>query len=80
MKKSQGAKSREYGGWGNDSYFVFRQKLLDKDGSVRRGVVMVKISRSVLAKVWGYVRILGTNLAATRFMSNSSVRTRWHVP
>jgi hypothetical protein len=29
------------GGW-DDSHFVFRQKLLDEDGSVRRGVVMVK--------------------------------------
>jgi hypothetical protein len=29
---------------------------------------------------WSAVRILGTNLAATRCMPNSSVRTRWHVP
>jgi hypothetical protein len=29
---------------GDDSQFVFRQKLLGKDGSVRRGVVMVKQS------------------------------------
>jgi hypothetical protein len=27
---------------GNDSHFVFRQKMLGEDGSVRRGVVMVK--------------------------------------
>ena len=27
---------------GNDSHFVFCQKLLGEDGSVRRGVVMVK--------------------------------------
>jgi hypothetical protein len=27
---------------GDDNHFVFRQKLLDEDGSVRRGVVMVK--------------------------------------
>jgi hypothetical protein len=27
---------------GDDSYFVFRQKLLGEDGSERRGVVMVK--------------------------------------
>jgi hypothetical protein len=27
---------------GDDSHFVFRQKLLGEDGSVRRGVVMVK--------------------------------------
>jgi hypothetical protein len=27
---------------GDDSYFIFRQKLLGEDGSVRRGVVMVK--------------------------------------
>jgi hypothetical protein len=26
----------------DDSHFVFRQKLLGEDGSVRRGVVMVK--------------------------------------
>jgi hypothetical protein len=26
---------------GNDIHFVFRQELLDEDGSVRRGVVMV---------------------------------------
>jgi hypothetical protein len=41
-KKSQGAKSGEYGGWGNDSHFLFPQKLLGEDGCVRRGVVMVK--------------------------------------
>ena len=29
---------------GDDSHFVFRQKLVDEDGSVRRGVVMVKQS------------------------------------
>jgi hypothetical protein len=40
-KKSQGAKSVEYGGWGM-SHLVFRQKLLGEDGRVRRGVVMVK--------------------------------------
>jgi hypothetical protein len=27
---------------GDDGHFVFRQKLLGEDGSVRRGVVMVK--------------------------------------
>jgi len=27
---------------GDDSHFVFRQKLLGEDGSVRQGVVMVK--------------------------------------
>jgi hypothetical protein len=27
---------------GDDSHFVFRQKLLGEDGSVRRGVVLVK--------------------------------------
>jgi hypothetical protein len=27
---------------GDDSHFVFRQKMLGEDGSVRRGVVMVK--------------------------------------
>jgi len=31
-KKSQGAKSRDYDGWGDDSYFVSRQKLLGDDG------------------------------------------------
>jgi hypothetical protein len=40
-KKSQGAKWGEYGGWGMTAIF-FRQKLLGEDGSVRRGVVMVK--------------------------------------
>jgi hypothetical protein len=29
---------------GFDSHFVFRQKLLGEDGSVRRGVVMLKQS------------------------------------
>jgi hypothetical protein len=29
---------------GDDNHFVFRQKLLDEDGSVSRGVVMVKHS------------------------------------
>jgi hypothetical protein len=42
LKKSQGAKSGEYGGWWDDSHFVFRQKLLGEHGSVRWGVVMVK--------------------------------------
>jgi hypothetical protein len=41
-KKSQGAKSGGVRWVGNDSHFVFLQKLLGKDGSVRRGVVMVK--------------------------------------
>jgi hypothetical protein len=35
-------KSREYGGWGEDSRFFFRQKLLGEDGSVGRAVVIVK--------------------------------------
>jgi hypothetical protein len=37
---------------GGDSHFVFCQKLLGEDRSVRRGVV---IARSVLAKVRGDV-------------------------
>jgi hypothetical protein len=37
-KKSQGAKSMD------ESQFIFRQKLLGEDGSVRGGVVMVKQS------------------------------------
>jgi hypothetical protein len=41
-KNSQGAKSGEYGGWGDDSHFVFHQKLLGGDGSARRDVVMLK--------------------------------------
>jgi hypothetical protein len=41
-KKSHGAKSGECGGWGDDSHFLFRQKLQGEDGSVRRGVVMMK--------------------------------------
>jgi hypothetical protein len=41
-KKSQFDKSGEYGVWGNDSHIVFLQKLLGEDGSVRRGVVVVK--------------------------------------
>jgi hypothetical protein len=41
-QKSQGAKSGDYGWLGDDSHFVFLQKLLGEDGSVRRGVVMVK--------------------------------------
>jgi hypothetical protein len=40
-KKSQGANQ---GSMVNDSHFVSRQKLLGEDGSVRRGVVMVKQS------------------------------------
>jgi hypothetical protein len=40
-KKSQGAKSGEYGE-GHNSHFVFHQKLFGEDGCVRRGVVMVK--------------------------------------
>jgi hypothetical protein len=28
---------------------------------------------------WSAVRLMGTNLVATRRMPNSSVRTRWHV-
>jgi hypothetical protein len=39
-KKSQGAKSEEYGGWGMAA--VFFQKLLGEDGVVRRRVVMAK--------------------------------------
>jgi hypothetical protein len=41
-KKSQGTKSGEYGGWGEDIHFVFCQKLVGEDRSVRQGVVMVK--------------------------------------
>jgi len=41
-KKSQGAKSGEYGGWGITENFVFHQKLLGEDSSVRRCFVMVK--------------------------------------
>jgi len=41
-KKSQGAKSGEYDGWGITETFVFRQKLVGEDGSVRRCVVIVK--------------------------------------
>jgi hypothetical protein len=28
--------------WGDDSHLLFHHKLLGEDGSVRRGVVMVK--------------------------------------
>jgi hypothetical protein len=42
-KKSQGAKSGEYGGWGDDSHFIFCQKLLGEDTSVRWGIVMAKL-------------------------------------
>jgi hypothetical protein len=55
MKKSQVAKSGEYGGWGYESHFLFCQKLLGEDGSVRRGVVMVKQPGCVFAKVRGDV-------------------------
>jgi hypothetical protein len=41
-KKSQGDKSGEGGVVGDDSHFVFLQKLLGEDGSVRRSVVMAK--------------------------------------
>jgi hypothetical protein len=29
---------------------------------------------------WSAVMVLGTNLAATRCMPNSFIRTHWHVP
>jgi hypothetical protein len=32
----------EYDGWGRQPFFVFRQKLLGEEESVKRGVVMVK--------------------------------------
>jgi len=41
-KKSQDAKSGEYGGWGITKILFFRHKLVGEDESVRRGVVMVK--------------------------------------
>ena len=41
-KNSQGAKSGEFGGWGMTAILFFRQKLLGEDGSMRRGVFMVK--------------------------------------
>ena len=41
-KNSQGAKYRGVRWVGDDSHFVFRQKLLGEDGSVRRGIFMVK--------------------------------------
>jgi hypothetical protein len=45
-KKSQDAKSREYGGWvGDDRNYVFFKKYLTENVSVRRGVVMVKQPR-----------------------------------
>jgi hypothetical protein len=37
-----GCQIREVGWVGDDSYLGFRQKLLGEDGSVRRGVVIVK--------------------------------------
>ena len=36
---------------GENSNFVFRQKLVGEDGTVRRCVVIVEAARSVLAKV-----------------------------
>jgi hypothetical protein len=39
----------------DDSHFVFRQKLLDEDGSVRRGRCHGEAPSSVLAKVRGDV-------------------------
>jgi hypothetical protein len=36
---------------GDDSHFVFHQKILGEDGSVRRGVVMVKKPGFFLARV-----------------------------
>ena len=41
-KKSQVAKLGEYGGWGDNSNFVFHQKRVGEDGSVRWGIVMKK--------------------------------------
>jgi hypothetical protein len=35
-----------------DSYFLFRQKLLGEDGRVRRGVVMVKQPGMSSPKFW----------------------------
>jgi hypothetical protein len=39
---SYNCKSGEYSGVGDDSHLTFRQKLVGEDGSVRRGVDMVK--------------------------------------
>jgi len=49
---------------GDDSHFVFQFSSV----------------QTTLCCFWSAVRILGTNLAATRCMPNSSVRTCWHVP
>ena len=38
---------------GDNSNFVFRQKLVVEDGSVRRGIFHGEAARSVLAKVGG---------------------------
>jgi hypothetical protein len=40
---------------GDESHFVFRQKLLSEDGSVRRGRCHGEAARSVLAKFRGEV-------------------------
>ena len=37
---------------GDDSHFVFRQKLLGEDGSVRRGIVMMKQPGLFSPKFW----------------------------
>ena len=54
-KKSQGAKSGKYGGWGITAILFFRQKLVGVDGSVRRGVVMVKQADLFSPKLGGDV-------------------------
>jgi hypothetical protein len=52
-KKSQDAKSGEYGGWGMTAIFAFRQKLLGEECDTGR--CHGEAARSVLAKVRGDV-------------------------
>ena len=53
---------------GDDSHFVFRQKLLGENGSVRRGVVMVKqpglFSPKFGAMSWDFFTQSPQNVAA----------------
>jgi len=51
-KKSQGARSGEYGGWGNHCHVVLGQKLRNFKGPVSRSIVVVDKEVLVLPLLW----------------------------
>ena len=67
IRRSHRVPNREYGGWGMTAILFFSS------------VQFSSVQTLTHCCFWSLVRILGTNLAATR-MPNSSVRTHWHVP